>query len=1121
MIIDISSKLLKTCLSQAFKSISAHSFHAQEQIRVAKMNQAVENAMQRNIITCPPVATLQAKKKTCVVNVGAPEGSVEILDLPRKSTDEINNMVKVERLKDLLERINHQKKLLLNEIEKSEEIPGPDLEQVMKCLEKLEKEKAAIDKQPDKKNKEIEELNARERKVEEREKRLEDKIRELFKKQQEKKKIKEKEATESVTSEDASSTHPVKITIELNSPRSKKQKKTIKVVELVDQEPKKVYPRTPRKNIQENFEEELEKVQEVLKKLPEAPKKVQQQTQTTPPSEAAPRPILKKQSPIGSLKPTGKSDDSSQSVSTSYQSLPDKISPAQRDAAQKSHQKLNPVLMHYIQRLLGMGKNFGNQLSVAVSPVTTPGSSTINNSGNNESGSDGIPVFDKKRLDKLQEFINDNYSFLSEINETLERSQMNEENEENINKVDGIWKDVLRTKKPGRSEKPAEKTSKPKITVQEATKVTNRSAQLPVRPQTSKSSNRLQIPAAKLNIPPVRPQTSRGLRHQSSAQQILRQQETAVRQPSRHQEVTQQQQVTSRPSQSQPPINRPKSLSSLSQATPQAQPSIRPQISNRDMINVTKYLESHIMSNYAEYTANCQKRISDLALMMERVRQEKLKLIEHSLSSGEFGQFTEYKEIAVAGKVQDQPTTSASDLKDSRDDPASEEINNILQKQTRPFGVSKDSGISVLSRPVTSSDFRDSPDVRVTSEERENTFQPILKPPGDGTENIDEVIKEQDEKAKKQKPPPSRNRLSPTLDPHELSTIAEVETPSASKVNLIAEEFAGVESFTKFEEYARKFADRSAMFPNMMEALDCEKIASFLHPNDYGIQEISRGNVEVLPLSRASSNSSIVDVLSELRRRNLLPNDGFHENDEAHTTPTATQQVIQVPQSPKRNLPQSRIIIKTPEKFHVEIQTGTPSKRKQAKPRRDCLESPQSNDTLSGIQEIEKESRDELQLGKLGLNWATSMLKRDVQSQNLASSSSSSSVDKGNSIRIEIETNETTSSSSTAGPMNLRQFLIRELNQRSLQEKSSSDESSLSSQFMRSLLNASSKGGTSSGNTSANDRLRTSTPVMTKGSSSQFVTQKSGGTSMFPGESLSTLKGSDRGESDKSIEKQT
>jgi anastral spindle 1 len=565
------------------------------------------------------------------------------------------------------------------------------------------------------------------------------------------------------------------------------------------------------------------------------------------------------------------------------------------------------------------------------------------------------------------------------------------------------------------------------------------------------------------------------------------------------------------------------------------------------------------MNNYAEYTANCQKRIADLATMMERVRQEKLKLIENSLSSGEFGHFTEYKEIAVPGKAQDAPTTSASDLKDSpsqREDPASEEINNILQKQTRPFGVSKDSGISILSRPMTSSDFRDSPDVRVTSEERENTFQPILKdipklprmkvtPESGPTKviaDVSQLIKEQEAAAKKQKPPLSLNRFSPHLEkphkPHELSTIAEVETPSASKVNLNIEEsgIGAMESFPNFEEYARKMqenaaADLTPMFPqlkDMMTVLDDVKVKSFLDPRDYGLPEISREHEQTM--SRASSASSIVDILDELKRRQLVTEEFRSDDDDAgHTTPTATKQIIQQPNSPRRKPAQSRIIIKTPDNVVVEIQQDpamTPTKRRPEKEHHEKLESPKSNDTLSGIQEIEKEPRDDLDLQGMGLNWAASMMKRDGQSKKLESSSSSSSIEKGSSIQIEIETNKSStcdrssSSSSTAGmPMNLREFLTRELTKRSLAEKSMSDESSLSSQFMRSLLNASTGPGTSSGNASDHDKLRTSTPVHTKGSSSQFATQKSGGNSLFPGDSLSTLKGSDR-DSDKSNEKE-
>lgn len=1132
--------------AKVFKNLTGPQQQTNEQARKARMNQAVENAMQRNIITCPPVDHNKPKKKTtCEVNVAAPharaavsDDSVKIVEQaskPKKSNEDINNLVKVERLKDLLERINHQKKLLLREIEKSEDIPGPDLEQVMKCLEKLEKEKAAIDAHPqtEPKKKVDEELNARERKVEEREKRLENKIRELYKNQ------KEKKAAESVTSsEETVSAPPVEIIIKVKSPRATKPRKTFRCVDTLSREPRKVYPRTPKKKSKD--EEVPVKVQ---------PEKVQQQTQTSPAvSEAAPQPILKKPSEtssIVSLKPT-KSDDSSNSISTSYQSLPERIHaglPTAGEILRKPHHKLNPVLMHYIQRLLGMGKNIGNQLSVGVSPVNTPGSSTINTTGNNESGSEGqVPSFDQKRLEKLQEFINDNYSFLSEINETLERSQLQEENEENINKVDGIWRDVLKKKKPKKSdEKPSEvlKKSQPPP----KTSLTSQPRPVTQKPVQAATQKPVQPPKQPSKPPVNRPKSAAG----SSRQPPVNRPQIAA--PTARLQL--------RP-QTAAPIRRPPQPSTSSQ--PPQQP---PQITNRDMVNVTKYLESHIMNNYAEYTANCQKRIADLAQMMERVRQEKLKLIENSLSSGEFGHFTEYKEIAVPSKAMDAPTTSASELKDSpsqREDPPSEEINNILQKQTRPFGVSKDSGISILSRPVTSSDFRDSPDVRVTSEERENTFQPILKdipkpprmkvtPDNGQTEviaDISQLIREQEEKAaaKKLKPPLSLNRFSPHLEkphePHELSTIAEVETPSASKVNLNVEEsgVGAIESFPNFEEYARKMqesaaADQTPLFPklnDMMSAMEEVKIKSFLNPHDYGIPEISRENEQ--SMSRVSSASSMVDILDELKRRQLLTDEFRPEDDDdGHTTPTATQQVIQQPKSPKRRPAQSRIIIKTPENVVIDIQQDpaqTPTKRRAVK-QHQKPESPRSNDTLSGIQEIEKEPKDDLDLHGMGLNWAASMMKRDGQSKILESSSSSTSLEKGSSIQIEIETKTSTcdrssSSSSSASaigaPLNLREFLARELTKRSLAEKSASDESSLSSQFMRSLLNASSGPGSSSGNSTDHDKLRTSTPVHTKGSSSHFATQKSGGNSLFPGDSLSTLKGSERGDSDKSNEKE-
>lgn len=1132
------------------RNISTTLLDKHEQARKARLEQAVENAMRRNIITCPlvdPNDKTSSRTKSCEVNVADPRqkftsssssSSVavqEIRKLPSKTNEEISNIVKVEKLKDLLERINHQKKLLMKEIENNEDVPGPDLDVVMKSLEKLEREKSALSLQPNK-QKETEDLIAREAKIQEREKRFENRVRELYKNQKafiaaadEKKKDETSDSSGKVAA-----APPVEIIIKVHqkSPRASKSRKSFRCVDTLSRVPGKAYPKTPRK-VSRSMQHD-----ENLPTKPE-PVKVPQETQTSPVIfEAAPKPILKKsretQMPGSSTQEaqsSKKSEDSSQSVSTSYQSLPEKINAAQATTAEsrKKHHKLNPVLMHYITRLLGMNKNIEKQLSVSVSSVATPGSSTINSSGNIGSETEAhVPSFDQKRLERLQEFINENYSFLSEVNETLERSQLQEENEASILEVEGIWQDVLRNKKPksASSNKLSKSNGKPSSNGKQPSSI---ATSKPKPPQNASKPATLQTAASlKLTRPAL---------------------------------VPRQQQSSQRPREQPQPVKRSLQPPPQSAATrPQTAAPSGPQITSRDMLNVTKYLESHMLNNFAEYTANCQKRIGDLAQMMERVRQEKLKLIENSLSSGEFGHFTEYKEIVVPGRVQDNPTTSASDLKDStslREDPPSEEINNILQKQTRPFGVSKDSGISLLSRPVTSSDFRDSPDARVTSEERENTFQPILKDipkpprmritPVDGaseTINLSQLIKDQDEKAaqRKQKPPLSLNRFSPNLEKpheaHELSTIAEVETPTASKVNLLEKVpeagVADLASFPGFEDYAENLQTSERQPGNqsfaslgaLKKILDDMNIQSFVKPQEYGIQDLS--SMHDKQIDETSEDSSIIDIDAEMLQRQLIAEPFLHETENKNNvTPKNTDRAVTQPKSPQRRAAQSRIIIRTPEKMVIDIQT-TPTKKRPFVEPPPQPDSPKSNDTLTGIQEIEKEPRDDFtgDLQGMGLNWAATMFKRDQESKRLESSSSSNSIEKGNSIQIDIDlgksstcerSSSSTPSSSIGQPMNLREFLARELAKKSLTDKSFSDESSLSSQFMRSLLKANS-GNSSSASKSgvSDDRLRTSTPLQPRTSSA--VAQRTGNTNMFVGESLSTLKGSEgetSGKSDK------
>lgn len=654
------------------------------------------------------------------------------------------------------------------------------------------------------------------------------------------------------------------------------------------------------------------------------------------------------------------------SSSTAYQSLPEKFSLLPNDYAKESKHKLNSDLMQYITRLLGMNVDIVKGLSASVSTVTT-GSCTINTSGNCSPNA-SAPYFDAERLEKLQEFISDNYSFLGEVNDAIEREK-NEKNNANErrNQVGVIWLETL-------CEKIIRLKSRSRKTISK------------VRDQ-------------ELNC------TIKDISHPIPAQHS-------------------KQQVTLKPTIVQSPT----------------------QITSRDMVDVQRQLDTHILKNFAEYTNNCHRKIDGIARMMDQVRREKLKLIENSLSSGDFGQFTECKEILGTAK-HNEAYNSVNDTKDfssQREDPASEEINNILQKQIRPFGVSKDSGISILSRPI-SSDFRDSPEVCAPLDEAEKSFQPLLKEITKVTQirscedevstNNKNYLKEPDEKAQKraQKPPLTLNRFSPH-EPHELSTIAEVETPSASKVNLLlnVETIEPFPSFTVYEKFQQQKGEHSnAALAECGDAVDTA-LKTFTGLQDYGIIEDSGKRNEIKGSSHSSS--SVVDILKELKRRNLMTEPfKYIENSIIDFRPFLSDLAV-------NELHQNPI--------------GINSTKRTLDDELDL-----TNNTFSEIQDI-------------NIHDFTQSIKK-----NLHCSINSDVTESPSNIREHAESSASEKSlllSSTGQPMNLKEFLSRELTEHyGMNAKKSSNESSLSSQFMRSLINAASSNSSSSDR----DNLRTSTPV--------------------------------------------
>ncbi|CRK98117.1 CLUMA_CG011485, isoform A [Clunio marinus] len=944
---------------KALKSTSLTHLKKQDMNRELRKNHAFDKALSGSIIMCQSDSSEKNE---------AQDFNVAWLD-----------MLNIESTGDIRNR-NAQKKIQATEQNNN---AGSELKnQLFQSLKKLKEDKNVINsietdlhvEQSENKS-ENECLQIKKQKIAEREKMLEDKIKDILTTY--KKTV--KTSVETSCGEKASTViHPIEINIRIEQPpladtkkvnydsvqRSPRKNfaKIKKKIETVDQTEKVDQTETVKKTKPVNKAGKVDqtetdnKTETVVQTEPykdhrKKTRNSQKETQTTLSLFEPFSPILKNREELITPKVFNKSSDSSQSVSTTYQSLPEQI---HLNVEPQSESKLNPTLLHYITRLLGMNKNVGNRLDVSISSINTPESSILNTIENDGSSSGNLtPPFDQNHLKKLQQFINDNYSFLREINETLSHKQ---HNDDDTLKVENIWKNIFDKKK------------------------------LLPHPNKSKYS------------------------HKNDKKE----------------------------SQSNGDKNLPKQTTSKEKE--------KPLITPFDILSVAKHVESHMLNNYAEYTANCQRRINELAQQMESVRREKLKLIEYSISSSEFGHNTTYKEILIPkSKSQD---TSGSEMKNANmkcDDPPSEEVNNNLQKQTRSFGVSKDSGISVISRPLTSSDFRDSPESRLNSDDRENSFQPItsnqtkhLKVPAFSFPSAEmgkdflysKSLEGKFDKLSKQQF--YSNRFSPKhdmpLERYELSTIVEVETPVASKTNIHENiEELKVKSFPNYEQYATNLqqflistscASQNQSLPMLINEInDINKdlqVKSFVHPKDYDIGEISKDKSCV----SSSSSSSIIDIEEELKKRKIIEKPFESAN-------------ISYQQS------ESNLIFETHENEY-QI-TGKITEN----------ENPEGT-LISSSMEFDKTS--------------SNKLEAEIKSKESDLKSSS------------------TSSSCFDQPMNLKEFLARELIKKTKDDKSNSS-SSLSSQFMRSLLNANSTQSDSNmkdEETSEYDKLRTSTPVNQK-----------------------------------------
>nr|XP_029728900.1 LOW QUALITY PROTEIN: titin-like [Aedes albopictus] len=1113
--LDVTSKPLMTETRQ----------RQQTEARQKRMNQAVEDLLKKRVlITCPvvrdPPKGVQLANRPSQINVAAGMGNAVHVpgddSVVRDSSDSCSTIMlgydrgneragiplpeadKVAKLKDLLQKVNEQKRLLTEELKKEEEIDRElkvpvvgfkstktQTDNGIKKLQQRQRELEVQQKQLHEKEKEIHEL----------EKQLKEKLNRLEKEKPKPKipiqietkgsgnaevqTIHDNSSTVSNDSIQSGSEIPVKIVITVNDKSKKKVKKTPKKAvpevrkrkkakeakDVVDQpvDP----PKIPVKSSQ--------KVKEIpqspiitQKVFPEPPKAIPEQTEASPISSTTstvyrqlPAKIdnragqLLKQ--LAQLQAPPQKQAKPQRPDSAPKHLLKKTAPpppVPSTRVQQRGQNLNPNLMQYIVRLLGMSRQSIEQLGVSSSTtVSTPHESVVNVSANQSSSAEEVTSRDQSRMDKLRRFIDENYNFLQEIDETLKEQELSGTADENISRVEDVWMKTL-----SRKEKEIRR-EKPKMAA----------------PPTGQS-------------PPVR---------DSSLKSILKS-----------------------------PKKTPAKVATI--MTPQG---------NVEVIDLTDRAEQEALEKYSHLAENCSKRISELSDMIQKVREEKKKLIENSLSSSDQPESsTKYLDLPRSQqKAPQAPEAAGISPQSAKDDPVSEEINNIFTN-SRQIGLSKDSGIA-MSRPVTSSDYRDSPDTRPanagapqfeSSEDLSSremvapavsvAFEPLLKdipkvsPRLPHVETNDQAVPPEPKDiplAKRTKPPVAITRYSPQLEEpiaaHELSTIPEVETPLASKANISvvpsekldpAEQLLvevrdklleharalGYEDFPNYQQYVReqnlegtRYDPEKTSYSRLHDLLEVTDRSDLRYQNfpvpapEMNITEESnkQNNKKAELDSNSSSSTTLPDVVAELKLRKIIDKSFDNSLDDSNLSTPESGSLLALHPLPE----------KSPIKAHQNQNDGHKTPEQSV------------SETTASL---------ERDLNQLGLRWASTMLKKNQQAL-LQDHSSSSSLSPAEDIRRQsgrnpqplpsLRDDPNDSQNAVAGkPLNLKEFIARELMIRTHSDPSSlSESSSPCSLLLRSLLDISHINASTTPEllTQTTDRniQRTSTPVATKSSS--------------------------------------
>lgn len=381
-----------------------------------------------------PISVLNSSDESCTsILLGYVDSrSRTLIDDIGQHQDEGNKMNELLRL---LDQLNMQKKLLLEEIEKTQDaVPSSNLAKIYKTVRNIDKEKSVIltHNDGDKENRPEygQTLGAREQEELLKEQRLEAKIRELIVDEQKKAQAaKHASKNAGIQTERQPTRHYIHTEINDESPDSSGApvKIIINVTEKGKVEKRFVEPR--RRPLHQTTIPVSDDPGQVFPKTPVKKTVVN------------PKPV---NTELNIPKITLNADADGSSTSTAYRSLPTTLNLPINNKQTKPTRAATattPALGQYITRLLGMSRASIEQLGVSsCTSLETPSSSIINVSAN-ISSEDGI--IDEERIQKVKRFINESYSFLSDFEESLKHTNVNEDSNKT---TETVWMKTLKDK---------------------------------------------------------------------------------------------------------------------------------------------------------------------------------------------------------------------------------------------------------------------------------------------------------------------------------------------------------------------------------------------------------------------------------------------------------------------------------------------------------------------------------------------------------------------------------------------------------------------------------------------------------------------------------------------------